>query len=75
MILGLFKSAKRQLKVSVPTNKTVTEKLATFSTANTYARRKTNDEKRTVQYEFSRLPKEIAEKIDASIREILGTIK
>lgn len=53
----------------------MTEKLATFTTANTYARRKTNDEKRTVQYEFSRLPKEIAEQIDASIRQILSTLK
>ncbi|THB81913.1 chromosome partitioning protein ParB, partial [Pantoea allii] len=43
--------------------------------ANTYARRKTNDEKRIVQYEFSRLPKEIAEQIDASIRQILSTMK
>ncbi|MEB5707938.1 ParB family protein [Pantoea anthophila] len=74
-ILNAFKSARRQLKKPVPVSKTVTEKLATFTTANTYARRKTNDEKRTVQYEFSRLPKEIAEQIDASIRQILATMK
>jgi len=28
-----------------------------------------------VQYEFSRLPKDIAEQIDASIRQILSTLK
>jgi len=75
VILNGFRSARRQLKKPAPASKTVTEKLATFSTANTYARRKTNDEKRTIQYEFSRLPKEIAEQIDASIRQILSTIK
>lgn len=75
VILNGFKTARRQLKKPAPASKTVTEKLATFSTANTYARRKTNDDKRTIQYEFSRLPKEIAEQIDASIRQILSTVK
>ena len=75
VILNGFRSARRQLKKPAPASKTVTEKLATFSTANTYARRKTNDEKRTIQYEFSRLPKEIAEQIDTSIRQILSTLK
>lgn len=75
VILNGFKTARRQLKKPVPASKTVTEKLATFSTANAYARRKINDEKRTIQYEFSRLPKEIAEQIDASIRQILSTLK
>ncbi len=74
-ILGFFKATKRQLKAPVKINKAVTEKLASFTTANTYARRKTNEEKRTVQYEFSRLPKEIADQIDRSIREILATMK
>jgi len=74
-ILDCFKTARKQLKPPPPASRTVTEKLATFSTANTYARRKTNDEKRTVQYEFSRLPKEITEKIDASIKQILSSMK
>jgi len=74
-ILNHFRAARKQLKAPAPASKTVTEKLATFSTANTYARRKTNDEKRTVQYEFSRLPKEITEKIDASIKQILASMK
>lgn len=74
-ILDCFKTVRKRFKSPAPASRTVTEKLATFSTANTYARRKTNDEKRTVQYEFSRLPKEIAEQIDASIRQILSTLK
>ena len=74
-ILDCFKTVRKRLKSPAPASRTVTEKLATFSTANTYARRKTNDEKRTVQYEFSRLPKEITEKIDASIKQILATMK
>ncbi|MGK3143551.1 ParB family protein [Pantoea sp. C2G6] len=71
-ILNGFKNARRQLKTPAPASKTVTEKLASFTTANTYARRKTNNEKRTVQYEFSRLPKEITEKIDLAIKQILA---
>ncbi|MXP50478.1 ParB/RepB/Spo0J family partition protein [Pantoea sp. Eser] len=74
-ILDCFKAARKQLKTPPAASRTVTEKLATFSTANTYARRKTNDQKRTVQYEFSRLPKDITEKIDASIKQILSSMK
>lgn len=73
-ILNSFKNVRRHLKKPPTASKTVTEKLATFTTANTYARRKTNDEKRTVQYEFSRLPKDVIEKIDDSIRQILSAM-
>lgn len=71
-ILSLFRSAKRQIKSDTDKNKIVSEKLAEFSTRHTYARRKENTEKRTVSYEFSRLPKDLLKKIDDSIKSILN---
>ena len=71
-ILSYFRAAKRQLKNPSPAKKIVTEKLASFTDRNAYARRKINDDKRLVQYEFSRLPKDVADKIDKAIKDILS---
>lgn len=71
-LLGYFRAVKRQLKIPVSDKQVITEKLATFDDRNAYARRKTNTVKRTVHYEFSRLPKEMADKIDAVIKDILS---
>lgn len=71
-VLKRVRAAKQQIKTPVQRSRAVTEHLARFSDRNAYARRKENADKRTVHYEFSRLPKELADKIDESIRAILN---
>lgn len=74
-ILGYFRAARRHFKTAQPVRPTaVTEKLMNFDDRNAYARKKSNVDKRTVHYEFSRLPKDVIDKIDASIRGILAEI-
>lgn len=71
IIMTLLRAAKRQVSKVKPQNRPVVEKLARFTDRNAYARKKINPDRRTVNYEFSRLPVDIADKIDNSIRDIL----
>lgn len=70
-ILGYFRSIKREITPKA-VKSVITEKLAEFEDRNAYARRKTNGTRRTVSYEFCRLPKELADELDASIKKILN---
>lgn len=74
-ILRFFRAAKVEISKPSAVSNIATEKLASFTDRNAYARRKTHLDKRLIKYEFSRLPKEIIDKIDDSIKEILATMK
>lgn len=73
-ILGHFRVARRNLVPPKPKT-LVTEKLADFEDRNIQARRKVSAEKRSVSYEFVRLPKDTVDQIEGAIREILRSVK
>lgn len=73
-ILSYFRSAKRNLVPKKPKPLT-TEKLADFEDRNLLARRKVNTEKRSVSYEFVRLPKDTVDKIEEAIKQVLESVK
>jgi len=72
VILSFFRSAKQQIVKHNKSTSVVTEKIGSFSDRNAYAKRKTNTQKRYVQYEFNRLPSAVLDELDAAIIEILG---
>lgn len=71
-ILSFFTTAKKQLVKPVKNKSVTTEKFGHFSDRTAYAKRKTNAEKRHVQYEFHRLPANTLEEIDIAIKAILS---
>ncbi|MCW7550751.1 ParB/RepB/Spo0J family partition protein [Photorhabdus sp. APURE] len=70
-IIKLFYKSISSLTVKPATNKPVTEALRTFDDRRVYARKKTNAKERKVSYEFSRISKEVQDKIDEAIRAII----
>ncbi|NIF21548.1 ParB/RepB/Spo0J family partition protein [Pantoea sp. Acro-835] len=71
-ILSFFTTAKKQLVKPAKNKSVMTEKFGHFTDRAAYAKRKTNVEKRHVQYEFHRLPSGTLEEIDAAIKAILS---
>lgn len=70
-LIKIFNKSIATLTVKPPSNKPVVETLKTFDDRRAYARKKSNSKDRKVTYEFSRISKEVQEKIDEAIREII----
>ncbi|PHM51872.1 ParB family protein [Xenorhabdus hominickii] len=70
-VIKLFDKSISKLTAKPMTNKPVTEALRTFDDRRVYARKKTNAKERKVSYEFSRISKDVQDKIDEAIRTII----
>lgn len=74
-ILTFFTTAKKQLIKPAKNNSVVTEKFGQFTDRTAYAKRKTNADKRHVQYEFYRMSASVLQEIDAAIQAIVDKSK
>lgn len=72
-ILAIIRSEGKSLK-PVKTKQIETEKLCEFTDRNQYARKKTDQKKRLVVYEFSRISPTLQAEIDDAIKKIMKKI-
>lgn len=72
-ILAIIRAESKSLK-PVPVKQFETEALCEFSDRRHYARKKTDQKKRLVVYEFSRISPAVQAEIDDAIKKIMGKI-
>lgn len=74
-IIGFFKAESNGLKSPRNTKKAVVEKLTEFDDKKQFARKKTDNEKRLITYEFSRIPAKYHAELDAAIKSIMDKLQ